>query len=47
MADQRNMPVAAQCGPCGGSVVAGVRDAAYQHERDEKREVDNVDHAAI
>jgi hypothetical protein len=47
MADQRNMPVAAQRGPCGGSIVGGIGPAAYQNERDDKRELDSVGHAAI
>src|SRR5262249_41656502 len=34
VADQRNITVAAQRGPCGGSVVVGIGRAAYQHERD-------------
>jgi hypothetical protein len=47
MADQRNMPVGAQGGPCGGAVVGGIGCAACQHERDEKRDLDRVDHAAF
>jgi len=34
-------------GPCGRSVVGGISRAADQHARDEKRELDGVDHAAI
>ena len=47
MADQRNMPVGAQGGPCGGAVVGGIGCAACHHERDEKRDLDRVDHAAF
>src|SRR5262249_3541570 len=40
VADQRNMTVATERGPCGRSVVGGISRAADQHARDEKREVD-------
>src|SRR5215471_3842552 len=46
MADQRNMPVAAQRGPCKCSIVGGIGRASCQHRRNEKRELDCVGHAA-
>src|SRR5262249_38850933 len=47
MADQRNIAVGAQRGPCGSTVVGGIGRAACQHERDEKRDLNRVDHAAF
>ena len=41
------MPVGAQRGPCGSAVIGAIGRAACQHERDEKRELDRVDHAAF
>ena len=47
MADQCNMPVAAQRGPCGRHVVGGIGRAACQQKRNKKRDLDRVDHAAF
>jgi hypothetical protein len=47
MADQCDMPVAAQRGPCGRHIVGGIRRAACQQKRNEKRDLDRVDHAAF
>jgi hypothetical protein len=40
------MPVAAQRGPCEGSVLGRIGCASYQRECNKKRELDRMDHAA-